>query len=70
MNVTVYMTAGIRTGVAGSQAKRLDYSATVQYLLFTCTMSIDQAIRAIQKTVCNLPLAMFTDLFKTEALQE
>ena len=29
MTVTVYMAAGIRTGVAGSQASRLDHSATM-----------------------------------------
>ena len=28
MTVEVYMAAGIRTGVAGSQASRLDHSAT------------------------------------------
>jgi len=32
MTVTVYMAAGSRTGVAGSQANRLDHSATTHHI--------------------------------------
>ncbi len=39
VTVTVYMAAGIRTGVAGSQTSRQDHSATTHRQLFTGTGS-------------------------------